>query len=55
MDLKSLHLERVQREKARREEMARKLQEPGAGLQGGSKKKDKSEAKGRSLLHTQHR
>lgn len=55
VDLKSLHLERVQREKARREEMARKLQEPGAGLQGGSKKKDKSEAKGRSLLHNQHR
>lgn len=54
VDLKSLHLERVQREKARREEMARKLQEPGAGLQGGSKKKDKSEAKGRSLLHNQH-
>uniref|UniRef100_U3I681 DNA-binding protein SMUBP-2 n=1 Tax=Anas platyrhynchos platyrhynchos TaxID=8840 RepID=U3I681_ANAPP len=52
VDLKSLHLERVQREKARREEMARKLQEPGAGLQGGSKKKDKSEAKGKPAVKT---
>ncbi|NXP64496.1 SMBP2 protein, partial [Chloropsis cyanopogon] len=40
VDLKSLHLERVQREKARREE-ARKVQEP----RRGSRKKDKSEAK----------
>ncbi|NWW80438.1 SMBP2 protein, partial [Climacteris rufus] len=37
VDLKSLHLERVQREKAR------KVQEPGRG----SRKKDKSEAKGK--------
>ncbi|NXJ28396.1 SMBP2 protein, partial [Dicrurus megarhynchus] len=43
VDLKSLHLERVQREKARREEAARKVQEPGRG----SRKKDKSEAKGK--------
>lgn len=42
VDLKSLHLERVQREKARREEAARKVQEPSRG----SRKKDKSEAKG---------
>ncbi|NXI69618.1 SMBP2 protein, partial [Anseranas semipalmata] len=45
VDLKSLHLERVQREKARQEEMARKVQEPSAGLQGSSRKKDKSKAK----------
>ncbi|NXT64059.1 SMBP2 protein, partial [Chaetops frenatus] len=43
VDLKSLHLERVQREKARREEAARKVQEPGRG----SRKKEKSEAKGK--------
>ncbi|NXF33472.1 SMBP2 protein, partial [Nyctibius bracteatus] len=48
VDLKTLHLERVQREKARREEAARKAQEPRAGLQGSSRKKDRSEAKGRS-------
>ncbi|NXF81575.1 SMBP2 protein, partial [Sclerurus mexicanus] len=42
VDLKSLHLERVQREKARREEAARKVQEPCTS----SRKKDKSEAKG---------
>ncbi|XP_066407768.1 DNA-binding protein SMUBP-2 isoform X2 [Molothrus aeneus] len=41
VDLKSLHLERVQREKARREEAARKVQEP----RNGRRKKDKSEAK----------
>lgn len=44
IDLKALHLERVQREKARREEAARKVQEPSRG----SRKKDKSEAKGGS-------
>lgn len=44
VDLKALHLERVQREKARREEAARKVQEPSRG----SKKKEKSEAKGGS-------
>ncbi|NWV82166.1 SMBP2 protein, partial [Dasyornis broadbenti] len=44
VDLKSLHLERVQREKARREEAARKVQEPGRG----SRKKDKSEVKGKA-------
>ncbi|NWT44032.1 SMBP2 protein, partial [Chroicocephalus maculipennis] len=49
VDLKTLHLERVQREKARREEAARKAQEPSACLQGSSRKKDKSQAKGRSL------
>ncbi|NWW61971.1 SMBP2 protein, partial [Ifrita kowaldi] len=46
VDLKSLHLERVQREKARREEAARKVQEPGRG----SRKKDKSEAKGKPTI-----
>lgn len=44
VDLKSLHLERVQREKARKEEAAKKVQEPGRG----SRKKDKNEAKGGS-------
>ncbi|NXP54568.1 SMBP2 protein, partial [Heliornis fulica] len=43
VDLKTLHLERVQREKARREEAR-------AALQGSSRKKDKSDAKGRSLF-----
>ncbi|NWV41948.1 SMBP2 protein, partial [Grantiella picta] len=43
VNLKSLHLERVQREKARREEAARKVQKQGCG----SRKKDKSEAKGK--------
>ncbi|NXF92605.1 SMBP2 protein, partial [Eubucco bourcierii] len=47
VDLKTLHLERVQREKARREEAARKAPEPHASLQS-SRRKDKSEAKGRS-------
>ncbi|NXT29935.1 SMBP2 protein, partial [Syrrhaptes paradoxus] len=42
VDLKTLHLERVQREKARREEAR-------ASLQGSSRKKEKSEAKGRSV------
>ncbi|NXE14253.1 SMBP2 protein, partial [Lophotis ruficrista] len=50
VDLKSLHLERVQREKARREEAARKAREPSAGLQGSSRKKDKSEAKGKPAV-----
>ncbi|XP_075568018.1 DNA-binding protein SMUBP-2 isoform X2 [Pelecanus crispus] len=49
VDLKALHQERVQREKARQEEAARKAQEPSASPQGSSRKKDKSEAKGRSL------
>ncbi|NXL94262.1 SMBP2 protein, partial [Alectura lathami] len=49
VDLKSLHLERVQREKARREEVARKGTEPSTGLQGSSsRKKEKSEAKGKA-------
>ncbi|NXD28159.1 SMBP2 protein, partial [Spelaeornis formosus] len=43
VDLKSLHLERVQREKARQEEAARKVQESSRG----SRKKDKSETKGK--------
>ncbi|NXR32522.1 SMBP2 protein, partial [Zosterops hypoxanthus] len=46
VDLKALHLERVQREKARREEAARKVQEPSRG----SKKKEKSEAKGKPAI-----
>ncbi|NWH91040.1 SMBP2 protein, partial [Aegithalos caudatus] len=46
VDLKSLHLERVQREKARQEEAARKVQEPSRG----SRKKDKSEAKGKPAV-----
>ncbi|XP_074442764.1 DNA-binding protein SMUBP-2 [Larus michahellis] len=50
VDLKTLHLERVQREKARREEAARKAQEPSAGLQGSSRKKDKSQAKGKPAV-----
>ncbi|NWU49445.1 SMBP2 protein, partial [Dromas ardeola] len=50
VDLKTLHLERVQREKARREEAARKAQEPSDGLQGSSRKKDKSEAKGKPAV-----
>lgn len=50
VDLKRLHLERVQREKARREEMAKKEQESSTGTRGNSsRKKDKSECKGRSL------
>ncbi|NXM92456.1 SMBP2 protein, partial [Oenanthe oenanthe] len=48
VDLKSLHLERVQREKARREEAARKVQEPDRG----SRKKDKSEAKGKPAIES---
>ncbi|NXQ89590.1 SMBP2 protein, partial [Nyctibius grandis] len=48
VDLKTLHLERVQREKARQEEAARKAQEPRAGLQGSSRRKDKSEGKAKS-------
>ncbi|NWZ74603.1 SMBP2 protein, partial [Acrocephalus arundinaceus] len=48
LDLKSLHLERVQREKARREEAARKVQEPSRG----SRKKDKSEAKGKPAIES---
>ncbi|NWW24579.1 SMBP2 protein, partial [Falcunculus frontatus] len=46
VDLKSLHLERVQREKARHEEAARKVQESGCG----SRKKDKSKAKGKAAI-----
>ncbi|XP_069713281.1 DNA-binding protein SMUBP-2 [Phaenicophaeus curvirostris] len=42
VDLKSLHLERVQREKARQEAARKAL-----GPQGSSRKKDKSEAKGK--------
>ncbi|XP_063014407.1 DNA-binding protein SMUBP-2 isoform X2 [Melospiza melodia melodia] len=45
VDLKSLHLERVQREKARQEE-ARKVQEP----KSGKRKKDKSEAKAKPAI-----
>ncbi|NXS52227.1 SMBP2 protein, partial [Brachypteracias leptosomus] len=51
VDLKSLHLERVQREKARREEAARKAQEPSAHPQGSSRRKNKSEAKGRLAIN----
>ncbi|NWI59118.1 SMBP2 protein, partial [Calyptomena viridis] len=46
VDLKSLHLERVQREKAKREEAVRKVQEPSTS----SRKKDKSEAKGKPAV-----
>ncbi|XP_031409279.1 DNA-binding protein SMUBP-2-like, partial [Meleagris gallopavo] len=53
VDLKRLHLERVQREKARREEMAKKEQESSAGTRGSSsKKKDKSECKGKAAAKT---
>ncbi|NXQ55282.1 SMBP2 protein, partial [Anthoscopus minutus] len=48
VDMKSLHLERVQREKARQEEAARKVQEPSCG----SRKKDKSEAKGKPAIRS---
>ncbi|XP_053800512.1 DNA-binding protein SMUBP-2 [Vidua chalybeata] len=48
VDLKSLHLERVQREKARQEEAARKVQEP----RSGRRKKDKSEAKGKPAIRS---
>ncbi|XP_068800651.1 DNA-binding protein SMUBP-2 isoform X5 [Struthio camelus] len=47
VDLKSLHLERAQREQARREAKARKEREPGAGPRPAGGKKDKSEAKGK--------
>ncbi|XP_010074120.1 PREDICTED: LOW QUALITY PROTEIN: DNA-binding protein SMUBP-2-like, partial [Pterocles gutturalis] len=50
VDLKTLHLERVQREKARQEEAARKAEEPSASLQGSSRKKEKSEAKGKPAV-----
>ncbi|XP_010289413.1 PREDICTED: DNA-binding protein SMUBP-2, partial [Phaethon lepturus] len=50
VDLKTLHLERVQREKARREEVARKARDPNSGLQGSSRKKDKSGAKGKTAV-----
>ncbi|NWW44913.1 SMBP2 protein, partial [Pedionomus torquatus] len=50
VDLKTLHLERVQREKALREEAGRKAQDPSASLQGSSRKKDKSEAKGKPAV-----
>ncbi|NXX24941.1 SMBP2 protein, partial [Nicator chloris] len=46
VDLKSLHLERVRMEKARQEEVARKVKEPSRG----SRKKDKSEAKGKPAV-----
>lgn len=53
VDLKRLHLERVQREKARREEMAKKEQESSAGTRGNSsRKKDKSECKGKAAAKT---
>ncbi|NXM68862.1 SMBP2 protein, partial [Serilophus lunatus] len=48
VDLKSLHLERVQREKARKEEAVRKTQEPGTS----SRKKDKREAKGKPAVRS---
>ncbi|NXI56402.1 SMBP2 protein, partial [Chloroceryle aenea] len=46
VDLKTLHLERVQREKARQEETARKALEPSAGPQASSRKKNKRKGKG---------
>ncbi|NXK23526.1 SMBP2 protein, partial [Arenaria interpres] len=52
VDLKTLHLERVRREKALREEEVRKAQELRAGLQSNSRKKDKSEAKGKPAVKT---
>ncbi|XP_015718818.1 DNA-binding protein SMUBP-2 [Coturnix japonica] len=52
VDLKRLHLERVQREKARREEMARKAQESSVSTRGSSRKKDKSECKGKAAAKT---
>ncbi|KAK2525275.1 Ighmbp2 [Columba guinea] len=46
VELKTLHLERVQREKAKREEAARKAQEPSG--KASSRKKDKSEARAKA-------
>ncbi|XP_052552137.1 DNA-binding protein SMUBP-2 isoform X2 [Tympanuchus pallidicinctus] len=53
VDLKRLHLERFQREKARQEEMAKKEQESSAGTRGSSsRKKDKSDCKGKTVAKT---
>ncbi|OXB59559.1 hypothetical protein ASZ78_010073 [Callipepla squamata] len=53
VDLKRLHLERVQREKARREEVAKKEQESSAGTRGSSsRRKEKSEGKGKAAAKT---
>ncbi|XP_026706235.1 DNA-binding protein SMUBP-2 [Athene cunicularia] len=50
LDLKTLHLERVRREEARREEAAKKAQELSTGLPCSSRKKDKTEAKGKAAV-----
>ncbi|XP_054027574.1 DNA-binding protein SMUBP-2 [Dryobates pubescens] len=52
VDLKTLHLERVPREKARQEEAAGKAPQPSASLRGSSRRKDKSEAKGKAAARS---
>uniref|UniRef100_A0A7M4ESU9 Immunoglobulin mu DNA binding protein 2 n=1 Tax=Crocodylus porosus TaxID=8502 RepID=A0A7M4ESU9_CROPO len=48
VDLKMLHLERMQREKAKWEERARRTQESSVNLAGTAGKKPKNEAKGKT-------
>ncbi|XP_030416603.1 DNA-binding protein SMUBP-2 isoform X2 [Gopherus evgoodei] len=52
VDLKTLHLERMQREKAKQEERVRKNQELSINLQEIAGKKHKNEAKGKTVVKT---
>ncbi|XP_039391587.1 DNA-binding protein SMUBP-2 isoform X2 [Mauremys reevesii] len=52
VDLKTLHLERMQREKAKQEERVRKNQELSISLQEIAGKKHKNEAKGKTMVKT---
>ncbi|XP_067396553.1 DNA-binding protein SMUBP-2 isoform X2 [Emydura macquarii macquarii] len=52
VDLKMLHLERMQREKAKQEERARKNQELSINLQAVAGRKHKNEAKGKAAVKT---
>ncbi|XP_044870039.1 DNA-binding protein SMUBP-2 [Mauremys mutica] len=52
VDLKTLHLERMQREKAKQEERVRKNQELSINLQEIAGKKHKNEAKGKTMVKT---
>ncbi|XP_050808765.1 DNA-binding protein SMUBP-2 isoform X1 [Gopherus flavomarginatus] len=52
VDLKTLHLERMQREKAKQEERVRKNQELSINLQEITGKKHKNEAKGKTVVKT---
>uniref|UniRef100_A0A8C8RWE1 DNA-binding protein SMUBP-2 n=1 Tax=Pelusios castaneus TaxID=367368 RepID=A0A8C8RWE1_9SAUR len=52
VDLKTLHLERMQREKAKQEERARKNQELSINLQEIAGRKHKHEAKGKAAITT---